>query len=202
MIGNDRRPGGVGARQTGGRTAVNTAGAGPAEAQKQASVRHAACAGSGGNTFPTRRITMLDIIRRDPVGRSVRDLLSFVADDPFFRTPLFKNGAAGEGTLALDIVEGDGELIVKASVPGFKKEDIDVQIHEGVLTIRAERSEEQEREDERFYRRERRTGSVSRRVALPAEIADTDATAVLEDGVLTLRIPQAEAAKPKQIPIN
>ncbi len=143
---------------------------------------------------------MLDIIRRDPVGRSVRDLLSFVADDPFFRTPLFESN--GQGTLALDIAEGDGELIVRASVPGFAKEDIDVQIHNGVLSITAERSREEETEDERYYRRERRTGSVSRRIALPGEVSEASARAELADGVLTLRIPQAEAARPKQIPIN
>jgi HSP20 family protein len=143
---------------------------------------------------------MLDIIRRDPVGRSVRDLLSFVADDPFFRTPLFESSE--EGTLALDIAEGDGELIVRASVPGFAKEDIDVQIHNGVLSIKAEQSREKETKDERYYRRERRTGSVSRRIALPGVVSEASAHAELSDGVLTLRIPQAEVSRPKQIPIE
>ena len=145
---------------------------------------------------------MLELIRRDPVGRSVRDLLGFVAEDPFFRMPRPTNGAGPEGALALDIAEGDGELIVRASVPGFAKEDIDVQIHDGVLTIKAEQSQEKQTEDERFYRRERRTGSVSRRVTLPGEVAAAGTKAALADGVLTLRIPQAEAAKPKQIPID
>ncbi|MHC4429376.1 MAG: Hsp20/alpha crystallin family protein [Planctomycetota bacterium] len=144
---------------------------------------------------------MLNIIRHhDPIGRSVRDLLSFVADEPFFRSPVYDTGEAG--MLALDIVEGDGELIVRASLPGFAKEDIDVQIHDGVLSIKAEHAEDQESGDDHFYRRERRVGSVSRRVVLPGEITEAKAGADLADGVLTLRIPQAEASRPKQIPIE
>ena len=144
---------------------------------------------------------MLNIIRHhDPIGRSVRELLSFVADEPFFRTPVFDSDKTG--MLALDIAEGDGELIVRASVPGFSKEDIDVQIQDGVLSIKAGHTEDPETSDERFYRRERRVGAVSRRVALPGEFTEAEARAELADGVLTLRIPQAEASRPKQIPIQ
>jgi len=147
---------------------------------------------------------MLNIIRHhDPIGRTVRDLLSFAVDESIFRTPVFNSDAAA--TLALDIAESDGELIVRASVPGFGKEDIDVQIHDGVLSIKAEHSEDPEdpeTTDDRFYRRERRVGSVSRTVALPGELTLADSRAELADGVLTLRIPQAEASRPKQIPIE
>ena len=144
---------------------------------------------------------MLNIIRHhDPIGRSIRDLLSFAVDESLLGTPIFDSDAAG--TLALDIAESDGELIVRASVPGFGKEDIDVQIHDGVLSIKAEHPEGQETTDERFYRRERRVGSVSRTVALPGELTVVDSRAELADGVLTLRIPQAEASRPKQIPIE
>ncbi|MHC5006869.1 MAG: Hsp20/alpha crystallin family protein [Planctomycetota bacterium] len=144
---------------------------------------------------------MLNIIRHhDPIGRSVRDLLSFAVDESLFRTPAFGSDAAG--TLALDIAESEGELIVRASVPGFGKDDIEVQILDGVLSIKAERTEDSETTDERFYRRERRVGSVSRTVALPGELTVADSRAELADGVLTLRIPQAEASRPKQIPIE
>ncbi|MHC4769638.1 MAG: Hsp20/alpha crystallin family protein [Planctomycetota bacterium] len=144
---------------------------------------------------------MLNIIRHhDPIGRSVRDLLSFAVDESLFRTPVFDSDAAR--TLALDIAESDGEVIVRASVPGFGKDDIDVQIHDGVLSIKAERTEDQEATDERFHRRERRVGSVSRTIALPGELSVDDACAELADGVLTLRIPRAEVSRPKQIPIE
>jgi HSP20 family protein len=144
---------------------------------------------------------MFEIIRREPFDRSVRDLLSFVTRDPFVADPVFANGR-GTGTLPLDIAQGDGELIVEASLPGFRKEDVEVQIHDGVLSIKAERTDESETRDEHFHRRERRTGSVSRQIALPGEVSDADAHAELTDGVLSLRIPLAEAAKPKLIAVN
>ena len=143
---------------------------------------------------------MFEITRRDPFDRPLRDLVSFVTQDPLFRTPLCES--ENEGTLALDVAEGDGELIVKASLPGFNREDVDVQIHNGILSIKAEQAEEKETKEGRYYRKERRVGSVSRRVALPGVVSEANAHAELKDGVLTLRIPQAEVVKPKQIPVK
>lgn len=143
---------------------------------------------------------MFELIRRSPLDRTVRNLLEFVGHDPFFRistVPL-----EDEGTLALDVVEEDGDIVVRASLPGFSKQDIDVQIHNGVLSIKAERAPENETSDEHYYRRERRVGSVSRRIALPDIISEAQAKAELTDGVLTLHIPQAEVARPKQITVN
>jgi HSP20 family protein len=71
-----------------------------------------------------------------------------------------------------------------------------------VLSIRATHSEEQTDEDARYYRRERRYGSVGRRIALPGVLHDAEVDGELKDGVLTLRIPVPEQAKPKQIEIK
>ncbi len=141
---------------------------------------------------------MFDIIRRGSLDRPMRDLMTLFGQEPLFAT--WED--ATDGNLAVDVAEGDGEIIVKASLPGFQKDDIEVQIHNGVLTIKAQHSEEKETKDERYYRRERRMGSVARRLALPGLISNTGATADLKDGVLTLRIPQAEEARPKQITVN
>lgn len=143
---------------------------------------------------------MFDITLRNPLD-PVRDLMGTLTSDLFF-TRMAACPVREDGTLALDVAEGDGEVIVRASLPGFKKEDIDIQIHNGVLFIKAEWSEEKETEAERFYRRERRVGSLSRRIALPDVVSDADAHAEFHDGVLTLRIPQAEAARPRQIHVN
>ncbi len=143
---------------------------------------------------------MFEIMRRDPFGRTgVRDLLGLINNDPFFRTTTEETN---EGTLALDVSENDGEVIVRASMPGFKKEDIDVQLDNGVLSIKAEHNEEHETTDEKFYRRERTYGSVFRRIALPGVTNDAATKAELKDGVLTLRVAQAEAARPKRIAIK
>ena len=140
---------------------------------------------------------MLELMRRDPaMPRAIRDLMDFVGQ------PMFETDALPEGNLAIDVSECNGEVIVRASMPGFDKDDIDIQIHNGVLSIKGEHREDKETKDERFYRRERRVGSVARRIALPGIISDAAAKAELKGGILTLSIPQAEVARPKQIPVG
>jgi HSP20 family protein len=107
--------------------------------------------------------------------------------------------------LPIDIAEKDGDIVVRASLPGFAKDEIDVQVHDGVLSITAKRSEQHEEsgdDGERYYRRERRIGSVSRRIALPDGVDGAKTEAELRDGVLTLTIPTPEESKPKQIEIE
>jgi HSP20 family protein len=98
--------------------------------------------------------------------------------------------------------------IEASSLPGFPK-DVEVQLHESALSIKATHVEETETKEERLYRRERRTGSVSRRtgsvsrrIALPGVVSDADVSGALEDGVLTLSIPIPEKSKPRQIEIS
>jgi HSP20 family protein len=148
---------------------------------------------------------MADIVRRDPfelLGEfaGMRRAMDRLFDENF-RWP-GANGLSEEGTLPIDVLEHDGKVVVRASLPGFKKEDIDVQLHEGVLSIKAEHTEETQEQGDRWYRRERRTGSVSRRIALPGIVAEADVTAELKDGVLTLSVPTPEKPGPKQIEIS
>ncbi|MGE3855437.1 MAG: Hsp20/alpha crystallin family protein [Dehalococcoidia bacterium] len=150
---------------------------------------------------------MADIIRRDPFGlnSNFRQAMERFFDDPFFRTPM--GFMSEEGTLALDISEAadaDGKkaIVVKADLPGFKKEEVDVQMHDGVLSISARHGEEHEEKTDRYYRRERSWGALTRRVALPGIVKDAPVEASLKDGVLSLRIPLPEQAGPKQIEIK
>jgi HSP20 family protein len=134
----------------------------------------------------------------------MRQMTARLLDDSV-STPLLAGGAllaAGGGALALDVSEGDGQVVVRASLPGFQKEDVEVQLHEGVLSIRATHAEETETKEERFHRRGRRTGSVPRRIVLPGVVSDADVSGAPEDGVLTLRIPFPEKPKPRQIEIS
>ena len=80
--------------------------------------------------------------------------------------------------------------------------DIDVQIHKGVLSIKARHNEEQEASNGQFHRRERRTGTMVRHVELPGVLDESAAEAELADGVLTLRIPVQESNQPRQITVN
>lgn len=126
----------------------------------------------------------------------------------FFRSvfgdhPMASMRAFEEGALAVDVSEAhDGETIVRASLPGFAKEDVHVSVHNGVLDIKAEHREETEQRDEKFYRRERRIGSVSRRVALPGNPKEDDVQATLTDGVLTVRVRPSTESGPRRISIS
>jgi HSP20 family protein len=128
-------------------------------------------------------------------------------DEPFFGGPALTlmpvNRATQEG-FALDLSENDQNLIVRATLPGFDKEDVNVEIDDGVLTISAEHNEEKTEggENERFYRRERRFGSVQRRIQLPVPILENEAHADLSNGVLTLHLPKVQKAPARKISVG
>lgn len=141
-----------------------------------------------------------NIIRRDPFDMfsPVEGLFNRLFQEPFaMQVP-----AIEEGALAVDVSETEDALIVRASLPGFRKEDVNIEVHENVLTISASREEVSEESSEKFYRRERRTGSVSRRIALPTSVADDQAEAQLTDGVLTLQLPKSRKDAPKRISVK
>ena len=143
---------------------------------------------------------MADImVRRDPfVG--MRQVMDRLFDESFFR-PIHTH-SWDEGTLPVDIYEEDGALRVRASLPGFDTDDIDIQVHEGVLTINAKHTAEDKTDDGRWYRRERHISSVSRRIALPGVVQDAEVDAELTNGVLTLSLPLQEKPQPRQIEIR
>lgn len=142
-----------------------------------------------------------DVAHRDPFGIGpLRHAMDRLFDDSFFRSPSLTS--LDEGSLELDVSEKEGKLVVRASLPGFSKDEIEVQIHEGVLSIKAEHSEEREEEGERFYRRERCYGAVSRRVALPGVVADADVDGELKNGVLTLVVDIPRKAQAKKIELK
>ena len=102
----------------------------------------------------------------------------------------------------LDVVEDDGHIVVKASLPGLQVDDIDVTIEDGVLTITAETSTESEDNNENYLVRERRSGKFRRALRLP-KTADADkADPKFEHGVLTITLPKLEEAKPKRLSIT
>lgn len=107
-----------------------------------------------------------------------------------------------EWTPRVDVVHDERGLLIRADVPGVKPDDIEVSIAEGVLTIagRHEESKEETRED--YLRRERRIGSFSRSLALPAGVDPKAIEAECSDGVLEVRVPVPEPAKPETVEIK
>ncbi|MFW5734843.1 MAG: Hsp20/alpha crystallin family protein [Oceanidesulfovibrio sp.] len=105
------------------------------------------------------------------------------------------------GAFPIELKETGAAYLVYAELPGFKNEDIDVSLENGVLTIRAEKKHEVAAEGERYHFSERGYGEYVRAIRLPKH-ASGEATARLEDGVLTLTINKAEKAKPRKIEIQ
>lgn len=104
-------------------------------------------------------------------------------------------------SIPLDVTRNQDDVVVKASLPGLDKDNVDVTIEENVLTIRAELSEEGGREDSGYLLRERRTGSFFRAIRLPETVDSESVSSVYKDGVLTVKLPKLEEKKAKKITI-
>jgi len=103
---------------------------------------------------------------------------------------------------AIDLLEDRDNILVKAELPGMKKEDVDVSLHDGILSISGERKREGKYEGAETCRSERFVGRFHRTVTLPATVKDTEVKAQYKHGILTITLPKAEGAKPKQIEVN
>jgi HSP20 family protein len=116
---------------------------------------------------------------------------------------LYGEGLSRSWVPPVDIYETDQhEVVIKAELPDMKREDISVTFENNVLTLKGERRIEHEIARDRFQRMERFQGSFSRSFTLPATIDAANISASYKDGVLTVRLPQREEAKPKQIAIG
>ena len=119
-----------------------------------------------------------------------------------FGTPLSRTNGFSSWTPAFDIYEEKDNFVVKAELPGMKKEDINVSLHENDLTISGERKSETKTEGTEVYRAERYFGKFERVVTLPAAVAANQVKAEYKDGILTVTLPKSEEAKPRQIAVN
>ncbi|MHC1767619.1 MAG: Hsp20/alpha crystallin family protein [Verrucomicrobiia bacterium] len=103
---------------------------------------------------------------------------------------------------AVDVYEDKDSLVVQAELPGMKKEDIELSFHEGCLILSGERKLESENGDGESSRSERFFGRFQRSIELPKRVDANAASATYRDGILTVRLPKAEEAKPKQITVK
>jgi len=122
--------------------------------------------------------------------------------DRLFEAPLAPTSEFPGWAPAFDVYEEKDNFIVKAELPGMKKEDINVSLHDGNLIISGERQNEAKSEGTEVYRAERFFGKFQRAVSLPVTVAAHKVKADYKEGVLTVTLPKAEEAKPKQIEVN
>jgi len=103
---------------------------------------------------------------------------------------------------SVDVSEQDDKITVKAELPGVNSEDVEVSVHDGMLTIGGEKKEESEERGEGVYHSERRYGAFRREIRLPAGVDADKVEATCRDGVLTVTLPKTEQAKAKRIEVK
>lgn len=130
---------------------------------------------------------------------NLRDEMNRIFD---FSWPSRDSGLFSGWSPALDVFDDKDNFVVKVELPGMKKEDINLSLHDGVLTISGERKFERENKEGETFRSERYFGKFQRSVTLPAAVDSNKVTASYKDGVLSVELAKAEEAKPKQIAVS
>jgi HSP20 family protein len=150
-----------------------------------------------------RRKTMA-IMRYDPFRElaAMQDRLNRIFGEGYGRRE-DDSFSRGDWIPSVDIFETDKhEIVIKAEMPGLRKEEIDLRVENNTLTLRGERRREQEVKDEQYHRVERSFGTFSRTFSLPNTVDGNRVAAEYKDGVLTVTLPMREEAKPRQIQVQ
>ncbi len=144
---------------------------------------------------------MANLTRWDPVREMVgmRDEMDRFFEDFFSRTPI---SYEGYGSINLDMMQTEDDVVVKASIPGVQADDIDISVTGDTLTIRGEVKSQEEVKKADYHLREIRQGSFARSVLLPCPVISDKARAEFENGILKLTLPKAEEVKPKTITVK
>ena len=148
---------------------------------------------------------MSNLTRWEPVSEfmTLRDAMDRLFDDAFTRPfSQSRNGGSTWSSLPIDMYQTNDDVVVRAVVPGFRPDQVQIHVTGDVLTIRGEAQQEQENKDRAWHIREHRFGSFERSVALPVPVVSDKAAAEFENGVLTITLPKAEEVKPRTITIK
>lgn len=144
---------------------------------------------------------MTKITRRDPFIDIVtaRDSMDRMLDGYFGRSAF---SFEGYGVVDLDMYQTDDDIVIEASLPGVKPDDINISVAGEVLTIKGEIKEEKETKNVDYHIKERRYGSFTRSINLPTQVVADKAQADFNNGILKLMLPKAEEVKPKTITVK
>lgn len=122
--------------------------------------------------------------------------------DGFFRGTRDEESALMAWAPVVDIAEHDDEYVVKVELPGVNKEDVKITLESNILTIGGEKKQEKETKKENYHRVERSYGSFQRSFTLPTMVKSDKIDAIYKDGILSVSLPKADEAKPKQIEVK
>ena len=144
----------------------------------------------------------MSLMRWDPFSElsGLRRAMDRVFED--FMPARTGRGEGIEMAFPIDLYETDNEVVVKASLPGIRSDEVEISATSEGLTIKGEHREEEKTEQGNYYRRELRYGSFARTIPLPTRVNYEQAEADFENGVLTVKLPKAEEVRPKSIKVR
>ena len=143
----------------------------------------------------------MNLVVRDPLLKEFNGLSNNLSR--LFGTQREKNqNFLGAWSPVVDIYDKGIDVVLHAEIPGLRKEDIDVHVENNVLTIRGKKKRNEKVNEDGYFRSERAYGSFSRSFSLPNNVDEAKIHAEYKEGVLTLRLPKAEEAKPRQIEVK
>ena len=147
----------------------------------------------------------MPIVKWDPFRNvaALQDRINRIFDESFSRTADVNDDISMSAWKpSVDIYETDEAIILKAELPGIKKEDVSVEVKDNILTLRGERVEDKEIKEGSYFRKERCFGTFSRAFNLQHRVQPDKIKAKFKDGILEIEIPKPEEEKPKQITVN
>ena len=147
----------------------------------------------------------MELIRWNPM----RDVFSMRNQMNHLFNDVFRPVVLGDERLSIwsryptvDIYDNDESIVITAELPGIDKEDMVIDVKDGVLTLKGERSFDNEVKKEKYYCRERTFGKFERIFRLPADVNPEKISADYKDGILKINVPKPEGKKPKQIAVH
>ena len=144
---------------------------------------------------------MSNLIRFEPMREMItlREAMDRLFNDAF--TPSL-GATGGWQAPAVDLYQTDDEVVVKASLPGMKSDDVQISITGDMLSLKGEFKQENEKKERAYHMREQRYGAFERTFALPTAVVSDKAKAEFENGILTITLPKAEEVKPRMITVK
>ncbi len=132
---------------------------------------------------------------------NLRDEINSLFESPLWSAPMRQAQLFNGWTPALDLYQSNDDVVAVIELPGMRKEEIEISLHDGVLTISGERQDEKP-EGDKAGRSERFVGKFRRSISLPTRVDGNKVNATYKDGILTVTLPKADEVKPKQIQVN
>jgi HSP20 family protein len=146
----------------------------------------------------------MEIVRWEPFEglNRIQSRINDLFDETFGRSRAVSGGANGVWYPPVDVLESRDSYLIRAELPGMKKEDFNLEVRDGTLSLSGERKFEEPANGVEYHRVERASGKFVRSFSLPHTVKSDEIKASYRDGILEIHVPKAEEAKPKQITIN